>query len=249
MECLQKKKTKVISRLDVRLCVDCTKLNKYILIAETKAIKEYYLEKDALDNFPYFTKHVYRNLCYLYRLSDVMTAFCTRYQLDPNNNLAIQAKLDELRAPELLKQQAKRQAEEAARQQAEEYRRAIDERRRQEEQEREPRKIELVAALEKNGLVLRYDSKLCLGYINGTIGNEWTIPKIVQRMCQVKYLFDYCNMKRYLDREHANRRYREYSDSDDDYYRQSPFEVAEGRALASRYGKFPDQWPWLKDTV
>lgn len=51
----------------------------------------------------------------------------------------------------------------------------------------------LKSKLKKRGLELRKDSALCSLYINGK--NDYDINWIVQRMCQMKYLYEYCDMK------------------------------------------------------
>lgn len=56
------------------------------------------------------------------------------------------------------------------------------------------RKNELVYKLKSRGLELRTDSALCTKYIEGT--TDLNIDFIVERMCQMKYLYEYCNMKK-----------------------------------------------------
>jgi len=90
--------------------------------------------------------------------------------------------------------------------------------------QKEKRKKKLKQVLKNSGLELRSDSKLCGGYIEGKIKDK-TIPEIVERMCQVKYLFDYCDMKKYLHKYHN-------------------FDKSE-RKILKKYGEYPDEWPWL----
>jgi hypothetical protein len=136
--------------------------------------------------------------------------------------------------------------------------------------EKKKREMILSNELNKYKLQLRSDSKLCNGYINGTLNKyQWTVQTIVTRMCEVKFLFDYCNMAYYLNRVHQNaRKYNEYrykyrnddddddeeedddddDDDDDDKYRdnsQELFDEAEIMALRNHCGKYPQQWPWL----
>jgi hypothetical protein len=53
------------------------------------------------------------------------------------------------------------------------------------------RKLEL--KLKKRGLELRKDSALCSLYINKK--TDLNIDYIVQRMCEMNYLYEYCDMK------------------------------------------------------
>ena len=49
---------------------------------------------------------------------------------------------------------------------------------------RDKRYLELSSALEKVGLQFRNDSKLCNGYINGSLESNWTMAEIVE-MCEL----------------------------------------------------------------
>ncbi len=96
----------------------------------------------------------------------------------------------------------------------------------------------LISALDKVGLKIRSDSRLCSGYINGTI-KDWTLEDIVERMCQMKYLFDYCDMSTYLSSTiHETREYRGY------YDKEEVFEMAEHEAL-QKHGGYPKKYPWI----
>ena len=55
------------------------------------------------------------------------------------------------------------------------------------------RKKELEKKLQSRGLEFRLDSALCSKYVDGT--TDLHIDFIVERMCQMKYLYEYCNMK------------------------------------------------------
>lgn len=54
------------------------------------------------------------------------------------------------------------------------------------------RRRELTEALRTAGLELRTDSQLCANYI---YQGEDTIPRIIDRMSQMKYLFEFCDIK------------------------------------------------------
>ena len=55
------------------------------------------------------------------------------------------------------------------------------------------RKNKLEQRLKSRGLEFRTDSALCTKYIDGN--TDLHIDFIVERMCQMKYLYEYCNMK------------------------------------------------------
>jgi len=56
------------------------------------------------------------------------------------------------------------------------------------------RTIGLKSKLESNQIELRQDSALCSKYIDGSI--DLTLEQVVRRMCEMKYLYEYCNMKK-----------------------------------------------------
>ena len=91
-------------------------------------------------------------------------------------------------------------------------------------------------ALELAGLELRQDSKLCEKYINNGDGE---IEFIVQRMCQMKFLFEYCDMRNVLkkvEQEHVEI-------LEEGYFPDcSVFVEAEDRVLETN--NYPDIFPW-----
>jgi hypothetical protein len=56
------------------------------------------------------------------------------------------------------------------------------------------KKQELIKALTNVIPTFRFDSVLCEQYINGE--SEYTVEKIAKRMAEMKYLFEYCHMKK-----------------------------------------------------
>jgi hypothetical protein len=121
------------------------------------------------------------------------------------------------------------------------------------EKKKAERKERLVAALTAAGLELRGDSSLCDGYIEGTLrddrDNSWDIDSIVKRMCEMKYLYEYCNFnevykecKKQREKERDYDREYGYRDWADDY-RETIFEEAESQVLAN-VGGYPKVFPW-----
>ena len=105
---------------------------------------------------------------------------------------------------------------------------------------KEKRKKEMIDALEEFGLALRSDSKLCQKYIEYDSGDLYDI---VERMCQMKYLYEYCDMKAELKRvenEHVKTLEAGYIPDC------SVFEEAEMNILMRIGGEYPDEWEWLK---
>src|SRR5207247_2327604 len=104
----------------------------------------------------------------------------------------------------------------------------------------EHRRKELITVLAKLKIKIRDDSKLCSNYINGKMNEYWTLDRVVHRMCEMKYLFDYCHMRDFL-REASEYR---YDDNDNEYGIDSIFDIAEQKAL-EEYGDYPKKWPWM----
>lgn len=97
-------------------------------------------------------------------------------------------------------------------------------------------------------LKMRSDSTLCKKYIDGTLDKEWTHEKVAHKMCEMKYLFDYCNMRQELyqvpDEWIRNTEKNIRDGSDKTVYLVSPrFQYAKENILLT-IGDFPIVWPW-----
>jgi len=93
---------------------------------------------------------------------------------------------------------------------------------------------ELDNLLSKHGLVRRNDSKLCDGYINGYLDEDWTVQKIIKRTIEVNYLYNKLHMNYYIKivkKEYENNcEYMQYTDI---------VEEAEQLALEKIGGNYP----------
>ena len=205
------------SRMDKYVCNDCKDLDKYTLMYKTYVKKEYYFDPEDYDLVKYHST-MRSNITTLYVLEDIINTFCELHGLDPANEDAITNKKSELQQ---LKNQRKRKV-------------------RSREEMCNVRREQLVAALQQFHLELRGDSKLCHGYINGTI-KDWTVDKIVERMCEMKYLYEYCHIENYMEKA---RRSNERELLDGYIPDCSVFQVAEDMALR-KHGGYPQAWPWM----
>ncbi len=106
------------------------------------------------------------------------------------------------------------------------------------------RRDKLQNELSKYKLEIRNDSLLCKNYIDGS--NEYNIKEIAKRMCEMKYLYNYCHMNECKDIA-----YKSYIEEINAGYfpDMSVSEHAELIAL-SKYSnnKYPDIFPWMKDS-
>ena len=104
------------------------------------------------------------------------------------------------------------------------------------------RRQELISALQIVKLEFRNDSALCKKYIEGD--TTYSLREVVLRMCQMKYLFEYCNME-----ECKQIAYDEYIETFNSGYFPDfkVFDEAERIAL-NKYsnGIYPKIFPWLQ---
>lgn len=210
----------------IYLCGTCSESDAYRLIYKTYIKEKYFVDVEELDirgceSFDLPSR--WRTYKTLYKVSDVLDVFCIQYDVSRDNPEAIREKVAEL---------------------TERRDRLKDERSRKRSAKKTlvstVRRNELVSALATYELELRDDSKLCQGYINGTI-KDWTIPQIVERMCQMRYLYDYCDFDTCFEQARQNQREERRAG----YYPDSNlFDDAEHIALR-RFGGYPTTWPWL----
>ena len=181
------------------VCIECNKLDKYTLITKTNAKLKYFLTEDDLDdsNLPnYEGKSGYGPGTY-FTIYDIKNKLCEKNNanIDQFDNVLAKLLSDKKKRKEdrIVKSNAKIQLQ------------------------RTKRKEILVNALQKAGLEFRNDSELCSKYINDNFTTKQSddiVDKIVKRMCQMKYLYDYCHMA-----ECKNIVYDEYMDmrNNDEY--------------------------------
>lgn len=204
------------------LCSNCKELDKYKLIVKTSAKKKYLIKDcDLVDLNSYTGKCRYGKGTFF--LENEIREFCAyKYDVDCEY---LDNYLNDIGADKENKLTIQRQ-----------------ERERKQRVLQAQRKDELASCLKKVGLVLRADSVLCQNYINGI--NEDSLETIVKRMCEMKYLFEYCNMNLC-----KNQAYQEFLDNNDgEYYPGIVFDRAEEIAL-NKYsnGSYPEIFPWLRN--
>lgn len=95
------------------------------------------------------------------------------------------------------------------------------------------RENELILALKNFGVFTVYDEGL---YEKYTKDYNLDIKFVVKRLCEMKYLVEYCGVDKNLIVYHDN-----YTD-----YRE--FEKEASKALQLT-GGYPDYWPWLSEYV
>lgn len=105
-------------------------------------------------------------------------------------------------------------------------------------------RTKLETVLNKRGVEFRPDSALCANFINGK--TNLSLDYIVQRMCEMKYLYEYCNMKSIREQVYMN-----YVNSESvKDYKGTISTQAEKIALETHSnGTYPDIFPWENNKI
>ena len=203
---------------EIYLCANCKELSKYKLLTKTIVKNEWFLTDKDIKDIHYFetANTMFKRaapIC-LYIQPEIESIFCSKFNC---SNDLIEQKKHEIK----IEKDNKREKREAKKN-IKVY----------------SKKELLTNELTKFGLEFRDDSSLCKQYINGTL-HGWTIPQIVKRMCQMKFLFEYCDMDEAFEKAKDN--FREYGER---YDKEELFNEAERIALQKTRG-YPDKFPWL----
>ncbi len=102
------------------------------------------------------------------------------------------------------------------------------------------RKRDLEKLMRKYKLKIRSDSKLCNGFINGSIVGI-SVEYVVHRMCEMKYLYDYANINDAFNDAQIELK----NNSENLSGSKSLFDIAERIAL-EKCGGYPETFPWMK---
>jgi len=206
------------------VCVQCYQLDKYKMISKTKAMILYHLYEDDLSDLNVVKEKCSYGPATYFTVADVKEKACEVHNVLAKN---LDSHIEKLTNHKL--KLAKERKDKIL----------------QNKQNKEDnRKAKLSVALKKAGVELRNDSTLCKKYIEGDKDLNYSMDKIVKRMCQMKYLFEYCHMDEC--RAEAYLKHSEVLDAG--YYPDcSVMDEAEDIAL-TKYsnGKYPHKFPWQK---
>lgn len=220
------KKAKKDKAIQIYLCGTCSESDKYKLICKSDIKNIYCIDEDNLSDYQNYPidRGSYPTMT-LYYFHDVIDIFCSQYKIDKTDKMQINNKINELEEEkEKLKEQRRNKLKEKKLKQ------------------QTTRKAKLIKELGNYGLKLRNDSKLCNGYIDGTI-SDWNVKEIATRMCHMKYLYDYCHMDDCYNEAYESQQ----EELNAGYFPDcTVFEQAELIAL-DKYsnGKYPIQCPWI----
>jgi len=213
VECFQKK-GKLNENFELVLCLDCLKLDKYKYITKTDVKNNYLLTDKEIEDLEQSTVKCRVGYAILFRKLHVIRRACDKYRCT----------LDSLLNSKKQEKQEKTNVRKA---------KIADTKRKKYDMN----KNKLVSELNRFGLELREDSKLCELFIEG---KETDLDYVVKRMCQMKYLYEYCHMNECKEIAYQQRRSK-YGD-------ESLHDIAERIAL-NKYsnGLYPTVYPWLQN--
>ena len=225
-------KASLYTKLKLILCSPCRQLDKYTLITKTKSKTEYLLNDEDLIGLVSISAKITYGIATYYKKLDLIDKACCKFNTTPNE---LTTTINNIKNDKDYKKEEKKKK-----------------RIEKETINKNIRKDKLILALQNAGLELRSDSVLCQTYIDGKCDNKknsnnsnnnnTTIEKIVKRMCQMKYLYEYCHMEECKDIA-----YEEYNNElKAGYY--SDFTVSESAEYMAlnKYSKsvYPVIFPW-----
>ena len=213
------KKQTIINKI---LCNACKELNKYIVITKTNAKKNYLFKDEDLLNLTSYEANSSYGLSTYYTIEDLDIKACEKYGVYKDNIKEFLSKLHDEK-----KNKSKERKEKML---------------ITKENKIKKRREKLISELSKVKLELRNDSVLCKQYIDGN--SKYDLEDIIERMCQMKYLFEYCHMDECKDIAYEKHQ-EEFSAG---YFPDcSVFDEAEYIAL-KKYsnGKYQVVFPWLE---
>lgn len=206
------------TKINEYVCMVCRKLDKYNVISKTNAKKIYFLKDNDLTNIKAYKANSSYGPATYYIKQDLIDYCCIKYNTNKSNiDSILEYMINKKKRLTDIKQLAKKQKK---------------------KEHMQILKYKLVNELHKVGVNFRDDSILCQKYIQGS--KEHSLKFIIKRMCQMKYLFDYCKMDKCKDEVYKN-----HKNKYGCYYPGKIFEYAEIMAL-EKYsnGKYPDVYPW-----
>ena len=167
-------------------------------ITKTTALKKYHLTQKDIANLKFTETTNPHYKCapdmILYRLSDIIEVFDNKYDNDYEDINIKLAELDHAKQEQKENNKVKREKKFHLMKNNPNIIKILSAKKKLTKNER---LILLEKKLKEFGLELRVDSKLCMGFIDGSI--DWNIDDIVQRMAQMKYLFEYCDITHYIE--------------------------------------------------
>ncbi len=225
------------------LCQSCIKLDKYTLVSKTNVKKDFFIKSELLVECRHYVGYHNHQPTTLYTLSDVLSHFCAIYNI-PHDKHHICIKRQQLMDEFKVAREKRRELRLASKNRA-----AIK------------RQTDLIEALNKYQLEYDEKNRLCRSFVEGEVGFgvgvniTTTMDDIVHRMCQMKFLYDYCHMEYFLNKIQKKdeqsyeisifRKYFGYKYGNAIYYILEKAEKMALDAYGCPSGSYPPHWGWL----
>lgn len=198
------------------LCSDCRIHDKYTLVTKTNAKKYYLLKDEELDKIDKIVgKSSYGPATY-FSVENITKYLCEKNNLFPEQ-------LDDFISNIINQKNIKMEII------------------KEKSDENKKRKSKLINELGKYKLDFRDDSVLCYNYINGD--NKYDLDEISLRMCEMKYLYEYCHIDECRDIAYEHYRV----EKEAGYYPNMSVSYHAEMIALEKYsnGKYPSTFPWL----
>jgi hypothetical protein len=220
------------------LCDDCVKKDEHTFITKTRALGEYFLNENDIEDVECIeikNPHYRSQSMYLYKVSDIKDVFIKKYK--QNDDDIFDELLSDLKYQKKVKKEKLEKLKEDKIEKAHKNPQKLISKKKLTKIERE---ILLEDKMKEKKLKIRGDSKLCQGYIDGSIKID--VDDVVERMCQVKYFYEYCDKEKYFDLARES----QAEELNAGYFPDcSLFDQAEMMAIDDK-GGYPANWPWLQ---
>ena len=105
----------------------------------------------------------------------------------------------------------------------------------------------LIAELNKIGLKLRTDSRLCKSYIEGYLGEDWTVERIAHECALVNWLYNYTPYQGMLRHATAYHSPAFKNKRDLSVFMRFTIQPLIKTDIINAHGGIPPSWPWIKD--
>jgi hypothetical protein len=218
------------------ICDECNEKDEFKYISKSTVLKKYHLTQSDIDNVDYKLVNNPHYKCapemMLYKLTDILDVFNKKYDNPPDIDLYIE-KLNEEKEERKERKRLKREDKQDKILSDPNY---IDKLKNKKKLTKQERTFLLENELNKYNLTIRADSYLCNEYIKGS--NCYSLEQISKRMCEMKYLYDYLNVRKYYETAKKKSQHWEYDTV-------PLIDIMEECAL-EEHGPYPPVWPWLK---
>ena len=205
---------KLTTIFNIYLCSNCKLNNKYILISKINTKKIFSFNDNDFEKLNPILKKNSNYLSIYYTKENIINYYCEKHCIEHN---CADKHVENMYFGKCLKKKSGTKIKKS------------------------DRKNIIIKALSEYKLELRNDSVLCKQYIEGS--NEYSVDDIVKKMCQMKYLYDYCHMKECLDEAYEEH----VEELNEGYFPDMRVSERAEMIALNKYSNdsYPDVFPWI----